>query len=80
VADDDPRPLPDLVHIGGQSQAQGLDAEQIDLLLQDPARVVLAEPRGLDQRQGLVLGRIGAQVGAGLLHREPWEEGFVAWL
>ena len=62
VADHDPRPLADLVHIGRQPEAERLYAQQIDLLLQDPARVVLAEPGRLDQRNGLVFGGVGAQV------------------
>ncbi|MNI36288.1 hypothetical protein D3C73_903330 [compost metagenome] len=68
VAHGDLRRLADLVDIGGQAQAQGLDAQEIDLLLQNPAGVVFAKAGRLDQGQGLILRRIGSDVLAGLLH------------
>ena len=68
VADHDARPLADLVDVGRQAQAQRLHAQQVDLLLQHPARVVLPEAGRLDQRGGLVGGGVRAKIGAGLEH------------
>ena len=64
VADHHARRHADLVDIGPQAQAQGLDAQQVDLLFQDPARVVFPETRRLDQGRGLVGQGVGQDVGA----------------
>ena len=61
----------DLVQIGAQPQAQRLDAQKIDLLAEQPARVIFAKAVGGDQRQVLVIGGVGHKVGAGLDHDSP---------
>src|SRR5690606_16487901 len=71
VADHDPRRRPGLVDVGRQTQPQGLQAQQIDLLAQDPARVVLAKAGRLDQGVGLVGGGVGDQAVLGLQHGGP---------
>ncbi|MNR07951.1 hypothetical protein D3C85_1240850 [compost metagenome] len=68
MADGDARAHADLVRIGGQAQTQGLNAQKVDLFFQNPARVVLAEARRLDQGGGFVLRRIGADVLARFRH------------
>ena len=60
---------PDLVDIGRQAQAQRLDAQQVDLRPEHPARVVLAEARRLHQRHGLVVSGVG---GAGRRGVSAW--------
>ena len=68
MAGDDPGRDADFVDIGGQGQAERLNAEEIDLLLQDPARVVFPKPGRLDQGLSLIGGRVRLQVLAGLEH------------
>ena len=64
----------DVVQIGAQPQAQRLDAQQVDLLAEQPARVIFAKAVGGDQRQVLVVGGVGDEVGAGLDHDGPRAE------
>src|SRR5690606_8553026 len=64
VADDDAA-LALTLDISAEPEAQRLQAEQVQLLVQNPADVVLAKSGGLDQRDGLELKRVGAKVGAG---------------
>ena len=56
---DDLRFDADLMQIGAQPQAQRLDAQKIDLLAEQPARVIFAKAVGGDQRQIFVIGRVG---------------------
>ena len=58
-----------LVEIGPDAQAQRLDAQVVDLRADDPACVVLAKPRRLDQRGDLIGKRVGDQIGARRWHR-----------
>ena len=51
---------------GGETQADGIEPHQVDLLGEQPARVVLAKAGRLDERKPLELGRVGLQVGARL--------------
>ena len=48
MADDDLGPHAQLVEKRAQTEAERLDAHQVDLLLEQPARVVFAKARGLD--------------------------------
>ncbi|MNN82210.1 hypothetical protein D3C81_1991210 [compost metagenome] len=68
MADGDARAHADLVGIGGQAQAQRLNAQQVDLFFQNPAGVVFAEAGRLHQGDGFILRRIGSDVLAGLQH------------
>jgi hypothetical protein len=65
VADHDLR-LAQLVDIGPQAQAQRLDAQQVDLRPEQPARVVFPEARRLDQRLVLIGGGVGTRSARGL--------------
>ena len=49
----------DVVQIGAQPQPQRLDAQKIDLLAEQPARVIFAKAVGGDQRDILVIRRVG---------------------
>ncbi len=49
-------------HQRGEAEADGLEAEQIDLLGITPARIVFAEAGRLDEGQALELGGIGEEV------------------
>ena len=44
---------------------QRLNAVEVDLFLKQPARIVFAEPGRLDQRQALIVRRVGNQIGTG---------------
>ena len=59
MAGDDFRLNADVVQIGAQAQAQRLDAQQVDLLAEQPARVIFAKAVGGDQRQIFVIGGVG---------------------
>ena len=50
----------------GEPQADGVEPHEVDLLGEQPARVVLAKSGRLDERQTLEVGRVGFQVGARL--------------
>ena len=47
-----------------QAEPDRIEPHQVDLPREQPARVVLAEPRRLDQRQSLEIGCVWLQVGA----------------
>ncbi|MNY17815.1 hypothetical protein D3C86_1511560 [compost metagenome] len=68
VTDGDARTNAGLVDVGGQTQAQGLDAQEVDLFFQNPAGVVFAEAGRLHQGDGFILRRIGADVLARFQH------------
>jgi hypothetical protein len=55
---------PALVQVGAKPKAQRLDAVQVDFLLEQPARVVFAKAGRLDQRQALIVRRVGNEIGA----------------
>ena len=65
MADDDPGRHAKLVRIGRKAQTQGLDAKEVDLLLQDPAGVVLTKPVWLDERCVLESKGVGDEISAG---------------
>jgi hypothetical protein len=64
MADDDAL-LAQLVDVGPQAQAQGLDAQEVDLGPEQPAGVVLAKAGGLHKGQVLMVGGLRDEVGAG---------------
>ena len=68
MAGDDFRLHPDIVQIGAQAQAQRLDAQQVDLLAEQPTRVIFAKAVGGNQRQILLIGGVGNEIGTGLDH------------
>ena len=51
-----------LVEILAQREAERLHADEVDLLLVEPARVVFAKSVGGDERLGLEGKRIGLQI------------------
>ena len=51
--------------VGAQTEAKRLDAEQVDIGAEQPARVVFAKTGRLDQGQVLIVGGVGDQVAAG---------------
>src|SRR5260221_14769982 len=53
-----------LVEIGAESESQRLDAEEIDLLAEQPARIIFAKAVRRDERLGLVFVGVGLQIGA----------------
>ena len=53
--------LAELVDVGPEAQAQRLDAQQVDLRPEQPARVVLAKAGRLDQRLVLEVAGVGRQ-------------------
>ena len=63
VADDDPRPA-ELMDIGPQAHAKRLDAQQVEIRAQQPARVVLAKAGWLDQRRDFIGRGVGQEVAA----------------
>ena len=65
IVADDNAAVAEGLDVRAQAQAQRLDAQQVDVRPEQPAGVVLAEPRGLDQRFGLVGDSVGDEVGAG---------------
>jgi hypothetical protein len=66
--------LAELMDIGSEPQAQGLDPQRIDLGPEQPARVVFAEARGLHQREILEIGSLNLEVGTrGGEHRNSIE-------
>ena len=64
MADDDAL-LAKLVDVGPQAQAQGLDAEEVDLGAEQPAGVILAKAGGLHEGQVLVVGGLRDEISAG---------------
>jgi len=59
------------VQIGAQPQTQRLDAQQVDLLAEQPARIIFAKAIGRHQRQIFIVRGIGHKVGTGLDHKVP---------
>jgi len=57
--------LAKFLDVGSQTQAQSLDAKQVDLGAEQPAGVVFPEARGLDQGIVLEVRRLYGQFGAG---------------
>ena len=66
MADHDLGLAPSSCEQGAEPQAQRLDAQQVDLLPEQPARVVFAKAGGLDQRLGFVRVGVGDERGFGL--------------
>ena len=74
MAGDDFGLNPDLVQIGAQPQAQRLDAQKIDLLAEQPARVIFAKAVGGDQAADFHNRRVlGFRSARGLMHENPAE-------
>ena len=68
VTDDDFRLDILFVHIGGKAQTQCLNAQKVDFLLQNPARIIFTKTCGLDESLCLIGCRIGLQVLTGCAH------------
>jgi hypothetical protein len=66
VADHKPLRPSALVRERGKAKADGIQTHQVDLGREQPACVILAKARRLDQGQALKIGRIEGQVGARL--------------
>ena len=64
MADDD-APLAQFVDVGSEAQAQGLNAQKVDLGAEQPAGVVLPKAGGLHEGQVLVVGGLRDEVRAG---------------
>jgi len=62
-----------------EPQPERLHADEIDFLLEQPARIVLAESVGRDERQVLEFRRIGLQVGTRLQRHVISGEGGAVW-
>ena len=48
------------------AEPDGVEAHEVDLLREQPARVVLAKARRLDERKAFEVGSVGLQIGARL--------------
>src|ERR1700733_6895884 len=74
MARGDPRDRAAFVEIGPKPETQRLDAEQVDFLPEQPARVIFAKAVRRDERLGLILIGVGLQVGTrqghGVLRKE----------
>ena len=66
MADDEALRHPAPAGQRGEPQADGIEAHQVDVLREQPARVVLAKAGRLDERQALEIGRVGRKIGARL--------------
>jgi hypothetical protein len=53
------------MQIGAKPQAQRLNAKKINLLAEEPTRIIFAKTIGGDEWQIFVIGRVGDQVGTG---------------
>ena len=53
MADDDPQGYAVLAHQRRQAQADGFHTKEIDFVWKEPACVVFAKARGLDEREAL---------------------------
>ncbi len=66
MAGREPRLDAHLVQQGGEAQTQSLNAHEIELGAEQPARVIFAKAGRLHQRQAFVFERVGRQDGNGL--------------
>ena len=57
-----------VMQVSAQPKPQRLDAQKVDLLAEQPARVIFAKAVGGYQRQILVIGGVGNKVAARLDH------------
>ena len=60
----------DFMQIGSEPEPERLDAKKIEFAAEHPARVILAEAVGRDERMVLIVERVGLEVGPGFFgHR-----------
>ncbi len=66
MAGDDIRPHAEFMDQRAEPEPQRLDAHQVDLATEQPARVIFAKAGGLHHRLGLVGVGVGLQLRLGL--------------